>query len=496
MSDKSDEISAELEKLTVGSYSPQAATEMLVPKSTKSFRIAHQLTAMDSLIYLASVLENAPSFESVRVSSDEEVAFSYRFLEGEGPRVFRIDGSFHDWLIKLKEYGGESTATDKRMVVETDISDFYQRIYFHRVENALASGTQPKSAQYTKKLIKSIRANQSFGIPVGQTASRIIAEVILNDTDQFLIEEGVAHTRYVDDFRIIVENSEVAHATLCKLAEHLMVTEGLSLNGEKTHFLPIASMHQQASSRIDDILNNVDIKKFEKFLRIEYEEDVTLDEKEDDAASLIFFDANDLVKRILKMEEYGGKDISTFKALMRAIRVVGNVDPALLMKLDDRYLYLIPREFCLAYSVLAVGDASQMGAVREKLLWLLNAIPFRDLTICRYWILDLFVKGAIPFSWNDFRDYDFTKSSVERRCEFLLRGRLGQTAYFRARKTQFGQLNNWEKTAFLMGAMSLPRDEYERWLTAVSDQIPGPGERLFCDWLRENHGQLVSLLNY
>lgn len=117
LSDKSDEISAELEKLTVGSYSPQAATEMLVPKSTKSFRIAHQLTAMDSLIYLASVLENAPSFESVRVSSDEEVAFSYRFLEGDGPRVFRIDGSFHDWLIKLKEYGGESTATDKRMVL-------------------------------------------------------------------------------------------------------------------------------------------------------------------------------------------------------------------------------------------------------------------------------------------------------------------------------------------------------------------------------------------
>lgn len=211
---------------------------------------------------------------------------------------------------------------------------------------------------------------------------------------------------------------------------------------------------------------------------------------------MVFFDANDLIKRILKMEEYGGKDISTFKALMRAIRVVGNVDPTLLMKLDDRYFYLIPREFCLAYSVVSVQDTNQMDLMRVKLLRLLNAIPFRDLTICRYWILDLFVKGAISFTWNDFRDYDFGKSTVERRCEFLLRGRLGQAAYFRARKTQFGQLNNWEKTAFLMGAMALPRDEYEKWLTAVSDQIPGPGDRLFCDWLRENHGRLIDLLNY
>jgi hypothetical protein len=308
--DCSDALANEVCRLNIGQYNPQSAIELLVPKSTKSFRIAHQLSAIDTLLYTASVIENAPALEERRVAEGDGVAFAYRYLDGEGPRLFSVGTSFHDWLIKLSEVGGETGADDPRVVIETDISDFYQRIYFHRVENILDEAPNRTASRLTKKIIKSVRANQSFGIPVGQTASRIIAEMILNDTDRFLISEGVYHTRYVDDFRIIVENQPNAHVALCKLAEHLMITEGLSLNGEKTQFGTVYSMQHDAKERVNDVFNNPDMKKFENYLKQAYESDQTLDEKEDDTADLVFFDANDLIKRIGEMSEYRASRLS------------------------------------------------------------------------------------------------------------------------------------------------------------------------------------------
>lgn len=491
LEEAADEIGDEIAKLTVGTYHPQSAIELLVPKSSKSFRIAHQLTAIDTLLYTASLIENAASLETQRVDTSEGIAFAYRYQDGEGPRLFEVGTSFHDWLIKLCEFGGEAEKHDDRIVIETDISDFYQRIYFHRIENILDGAAHSKAASVTKKIIKSVRANQSFGIPVGQTASRVLAEMVLNDTDQFLLSEGVAHTRYVDDFRIIVENQTVAHATLCKLAEHLMITEGLSLNGEKTSFSNVYSVQKHCATRVNDVFNSPEMKQFENYLKITYEDDPTLDDAEDDTADLIFFDADNLVDKIVEMEEYGGKEISTFKALLRAIRTVGDVDAGKLLSLDPRYLYLIPRDYCLAFTKVKTGKEEE---IRAHFLRLLHEIPYSDLTICRYWILSLFVSGALPFSWDDFRDYDFTRSTAEKRCELFLRGRTGQVTYFRTRKTRFGELSDWERPAFLIGAMSLPKDEYEKWLSSVAHLIPGPVSRAFQGWLKANRHRLTEVL--
>lgn len=492
LEESADEVADEVVKLTVGSYHPQSAIELLVPKSSKSFRIAHQLSAIDTMLYTASLIENADSLEEQRVDVQEGVAFAYRYQDGEGPRLFHVGTSFHDWLIKLSEFGGKVGENDERIVIETDISDFYQRIYFHRIENILDGAAQQKAASVTKKIIKSIRANQSFGIPVGQTASRILAEMVLNDTDQFLISEGVAHSRYVDDFRIIVENETVAHATLCKLAEHLMITEGLSLNGEKTSFSNVSGLQRNCTSRVNDVFNSPEMKKFENYLRIAYEDDTTLDDDEDDTADLVFFDSDDLVDKIISMEEYGGKELSTFKAILRAIRTLGNVDPEKLLNLNPRYLYLIPRDYCLAFIKCKAGNEDKL---RDHFLRLLQEIPYSDLTICRYWILSMFVNGTLPFTWEDFRDYDFTRSTAEKRCEFFLRGRIGQTTYFRTRKTRFGELSDWERPAYLIGAMCLPKDEYEHWLNSVAHLIPGPVSRIFQSWLKANRHRLTEVLS-
>ena len=91
-------------------------------------------------------------------------------------------------------------------------------------------GARRGQSELVKKIIKTTRARQSYGLPVGSTASRLLAECVLNDTDMHMKNMGVIFTRYVDDFRIAVPAGMEAHSILCRLAEHLMVTEGLSLN--------------------------------------------------------------------------------------------------------------------------------------------------------------------------------------------------------------------------------------------------------------------------
>jgi hypothetical protein len=69
---------------------------------------------------------------------------------------------------------------------------------------------------------------------VGGGAARLLAELALVDTDQALRDGGITATRFVDDFRIFLRNSESPYDALGFLAEHLAINEGLSLNAAKT----------------------------------------------------------------------------------------------------------------------------------------------------------------------------------------------------------------------------------------------------------------------
>ena len=54
------------------------------------------------------------------------------------------------------------------------------------------------------KALKVIRVKQSFGLPVGGTAARLLSELALSDTDRALADHGISATRFVDDFRIFL----------------------------------------------------------------------------------------------------------------------------------------------------------------------------------------------------------------------------------------------------------------------------------------------------
>jgi len=488
-------IAKDCAQINIGHYMPVGAVETLTPKSWLGFRIAHQLTASDSVIYLAAMLDCAPHLEASRMPKDGNEAFAYRFNDGESLRVFEAGRGYHQWLAYLAEFGSpDNPFAEDRPAIATDISDFYQRIYFHRIENVLQDANCPKGpSDLVKKIIKVTRARQSYGLPVGSTASRLLAECLLNDTDILLKNMGVKFTRYVDDFRIAVPSGVEAHAILCRLAEHLMVTEGLSLNVSKTKMTTVKEMETTSKNRLQDVFTSAEMEKMQAFITLSYGDDD--DANDEDAIANPFISAELLQARLDEIGDKRGADLSVFKAILRALRFLPDIDAVHLLEKHADLLYYVPREYCLVLSAASKQENFQASFVKARVMELLGMSPYCDLAYVRSWLLNLFVDGTLEVVLSDWQSYDFNRSIIERRSNFFLRGLAGDRAYFRALKTQLGSLSEWEKPAALMAAMCLPLDEYKNWLAVAVGQLASPFAGTYLSWLKDSHGKLRELLS-
>lgn len=488
-------IAQDCESLNIGQYTPVGVVETLTPKSWLGFRIAHQLTAADNVIYLAALLDCAPNLEAARLPKDDNEAFAYRFAAGESLRLFEPARGYHQWLAHLSEFGGpENPFAEDRPAIVTDISDFYQRIYFHRIENVLQDAGCPKGpSDLVKKIIKTTRGRQSYGLPVGSTASRLLAECLLNDTDMLLKNIGVTFTRYVDDFRIVVPPGMEAHSILCRLAEHLMVTEGLSLNVTKTKMTSLKEIRRGSKARLQDVFTTAEMEKMQAFITLSYGDDDR--PEDDDTITNPSVSADLLLEKLDEIGDKKGIELSIFKAILRALRFLPGIDAIRLIEKHADLLYYVPREFCLALSAASKQEAFASEIVRARAMELLKMPPYSDLAYVRSWLLNLFVDGTLPVNLLDWQSYDFNRSVIERRANFFFRGLANDRAFFRALKTQLGALSEWDKPAALMAGMCLPHDEYKNWLAVALDQFTSPFAATYTAWLKDSHGKLHKLLS-
>ena len=126
-------------------------------------------------------------------------------------------------------------------VLRCDISDFYPRIYHHRLENALRRATDKADVvNRIRDLVSAIAAGPSYGLPVGGPAARLLSELLLNSVDRLIVAEGISFIRFVDDYLIFADSRERAHSALIRLNELLLTNEGLSLQKSKTRILTSA----------------------------------------------------------------------------------------------------------------------------------------------------------------------------------------------------------------------------------------------------------------
>lgn len=201
-------------------------------KARGGFRVVHQLNPLDSIVYTAITYSVAKEIESKRSEHNHRAVCSYRIaINGTG--FFTSGSGFENYRLRC-----ESLAEQYEYVLMTDISDFYNQIYLHRLENAISDATNSTKGKIFESFLMSLNTKNSQGIPVGPAASIILSEASLIDVDEFINNEGFSHVRYVDDNIRIFGNSEYElDKLLQKLTLYLHQSHRLGLVGDKTKIL-------------------------------------------------------------------------------------------------------------------------------------------------------------------------------------------------------------------------------------------------------------------
>lgn len=485
-------ISEKLEKVNFGEYQPKSCFEVLSPKTRLSFRIAHQLYPLDTLLYTSAVIDIAPALEGMRLPA-ENGPFSYRYVEDDqNPQLYSSSGTYHDWLLRVQELcQKENPFAQCKSVIETDISDFYPRIYFHRIEHILDDcGAANAVRKIIEGIIKFSRAHQSHGLPVGTAASRLLAEALLNDTDRMISARGLSYARYVDDYRIIVDSEPEAHSTLCRIAEHLMVTEGLSLNAAKTKIVSTDEESQQIEDRLTDVFTSTELAELNKYFKLAYDgEEVSAEDIED-------VEANDLILRLAEILSRDSIDYASVKVILKALRAVSVEDPIYILEKFSELLYYTPRDFCILLGTLAQRHPESAEQMAEQVVATVSQTPFSDMSLCRLWVAHLFVTQALPITSDLLERQNLKNNVIERRQSLLLKGLLGDRGYFREQKTKFDEVSDWEKSALLLGMSCLAKSEYETWLNLVKNQYNDMLGDEYIKWLKKNREELFEKLKF
>src|SRR5207302_5936539 len=138
------------------------------------FRWSTQLDPIWNLYVLAAVIALGRDIEAARLPVDRQIVFSYRFdPDSATGQLFRSD-------ISWREFQTRSLTLCEQFpfVLICDISEFYSRIYHHRLENALQQATRSDLPHRLITFLQNFSNNNSYGLPVGGPAARLLAELV------------------------------------------------------------------------------------------------------------------------------------------------------------------------------------------------------------------------------------------------------------------------------------------------------------------------------
>ena len=205
---------------------------LLVPSGHAGFRVSTKIQPFWNLYFNGLGIAIAEAFEDQR----DECAHSYRFLKDGGAELFDRDESwrtFRETTARQVDAAGPDS-----VIVQTDVSGFYERISHHSIENCINDlfPDNGRVAVQVIALLSKFSTGRSFGLPVGGQCSRILAELLMNHVDRRMAAAGVHWHRYVDDYVLIASSNADAYKALSVLA-HTLADYGLALNRTKTVFL-------------------------------------------------------------------------------------------------------------------------------------------------------------------------------------------------------------------------------------------------------------------
>ena len=221
--------------------------KLLVPKkNVAEFRFVAFLDLYESIIYLTLAILLAGSIEKERIPLQKNKVFSYRYLLQNNNNGILFNSKYNYTAFK-KQTSLNSKKRGNNITVHFDISNFYDRLNLHRLNSQLLSIASLDKHTEIISLLDSLllywSARDSYGLPVGSNASRILAEAALMGVDTFLDTNNIKFVRYVDDYRIFTTDLATAYKYMNLISSRLQ-KEGLFINSAKIRFVDNKKIEQ------------------------------------------------------------------------------------------------------------------------------------------------------------------------------------------------------------------------------------------------------------
>jgi hypothetical protein len=470
------EVKKYIQELDLLNYAPRTPFASLAVKASGTFRIVHQLDPIDAIIFTALVYEVTQIIEDYRIPASERIACSYRIKPDVNGSFFeRDDDGWTNYIDKSEEL---ADSYSDGFVLLCDITDFYNQIYLHRIQNIVSEAGASlyyAHAKVLEKFLMGLNTNTSRGIPVGPAPSIVLAEAIMGDIDKKIATFTRDFTRWVDDIRIFFSTKEHARYLLHELTRYLYTSHRLVLSEHKTRLITVNEFRESYHKSEAKVEKEAVLEQFEGYLhtkRIEsgnsylsifepFDEESAIDFDQlqsDEKFKIITAAYEELFEKILTAEYL---DVGLTRYLLRqaASYRYRNLVPMVL----DNFERLLPviREVVIYLNrVLSENQVQKYKSKFEDIL----AQEYIALPYVNIWVFYLlqnerFNKINLPISYD----------SIKRvREKALIAKRKRDTTWVKDYKDGLDVLGPWDKRAILYAASVLSPDEMTHWINLAS----------------------------
>ncbi len=444
---------------------------MTIAKPKAGFRVVHQLEPLDAIVYTALGCHIAEVVEAARMPVDSHIDCSYRFSIADGS-YFSSGSGWTNFTNKTEEYAAKYSH-----ILVTDITDFYNQIYLHRLNNAIESSDAMMKpvADDIETFLSTLNSGSSQGVPVGPAASIVMSEAVLIDVDIFLRDQGIVHTRYVDDFRVFSDSPRKLYQVLESLTFYLYDNHRLTLSSEKTLVMGAAEyvqghLHSTYAEEKIQLLDTLEIlNPYTNEIEVI---DFHVDEEENKKYQLLV-----ALEKIIKYEYL---DLGLARSVIRTAR--RNGIPAIAELLLQNFDFFVPVVNDVAlylHEVTNTDLAVKLSPVIEGLI----GSQALDSQLVRFW-MEWYVAQYPEFMHSQaIHNFVFNGKNVENQALAAITTK--NVAWVRNHKTGVYNLGGWSRRAVLNASRVLPSDERKHWLKLFIGNSPVVLDRWVAKWVLE-----------
>lgn len=470
-----------LKALDIGNYKWNPSRRFIIPKTDLSYRLATQLDPIDSIMLTAIIYEYGHLIENKRRPITENRVFNYRFSPNSDGYLYDRDNAWKNFWDSCK-----NKISKYKYAVYLDISDFYNQIYHHVVENQLIyCGFKNEVKNSIRALLESLTQKVSRGIPIGPHSVHLIAEMCLIPVDESLLVKGYEFCRFSDDIIIFCNDEIDAKIAVYDMAEILDKQQRLVLQKQKTKIFnseefvlyceqmltdnPINELEKEllevlrkhstgmyVSAKIED-LSDEELKMFTKE-KIEKVLNEYLDEDEPNYTRLRWF-----YRRL--------SQLGIPQAVEFSIKNIDNLIPVI----SDISQYFI------SVSNRSKTDLHEIGDDVFKILSnkLIASNEFLQISL-----VSIF-SNSTRFNHLDKLIKLYKSSSENIKRKIIISAYLADAgAWVRELKEDYPRLDIWSRRALAIAATKLPAEERKFYIGNLREFSKSISEDLIIEWAR------------